>query len=89
MQKTVPYLPETVTDQIHLWEQEGERIQPTGGYLMKEFASEKEYSNTVKYAEDLGVLVWKDDDRRWFFVNAIEQIQTFLKREQEKRMMRG
>ncbi|KAF2687428.1 transcription factor Tfb2 [Lentithecium fluviatile CBS 122367] len=89
MQKTTPFLPETVTDQIRLWEMEGERVVTSNGYLMKEFPSEKEYRDVVRYAEDVGVLVWKDDANRRFFINGIEQIQGFLKREAEKRKQRG
>jgi transcription initiation factor TFIIH subunit 4 len=37
----------------------------------------------LKYAEDLGVLVWKNDEKRWFFVSAIEQIQALLTRRRE------
>lgn len=80
MQKTVPFLPETVTDQIRLWELEGERVNTSNGYLMKDFLGEKEYRDVVQYAEDVGVLVWRDDRNRRFFISSIEQIQAYLKR---------
>jgi transcription initiation factor TFIIH subunit 4 len=85
MQKREPFLPETVTDQISLWEQEGERVTTTPGFIMKDFATEREYKEMLKYAEDLGVLVWKNEERRWFFVSAIEQIQVMLTRKKEGR----
>jgi transcription initiation factor TFIIH subunit 4 len=42
MQKNNPPLPPTVMDQIRLWEYEGERVEVTNGYLMREFGSEAE-----------------------------------------------
>ncbi|KAF2644899.1 RNA polymerase II transcription factor-like protein B subunit 2 [Massarina eburnea CBS 473.64] len=85
MQKSVPFLPPTVTDQIRLWELEGERLECTDGYMLREFPSDKDYRDMVKYAEDLGVLVWKDDGERKFFVNRIEQMQEALKKQGQRR----
>lgn len=89
MRKTVPYLPPTVMDQVRLWEYEGERVETTNGYLMKEFSGPQEYNELVKYAENLGVLVWRDDDKRRFFINDIEQIQIKLKRDAERKAAMG
>ncbi|KAF1959842.1 putative TFIIH and nucleotide excision repair factor 3 complexes subunit [Byssothecium circinans] len=85
MQKSVPFLPPTVTDQIRLWELEGERLECTDGYMLKEFPSERDYRESVKYAEDLGVLVWKDDAEWKFFVDRIEQMQEHLKKTSQRR----
>jgi transcription initiation factor TFIIH subunit 4 len=81
MQKSIPFLPPTVTDQIRLWELEGERLETTEGYMLKEFLSERDYRDMVKYAEDLGVLIWKDDVNRRFFVDRMEQMQEPLKKQ--------
>lgn len=80
MQKNNPYLPPTVMDQIRLWEYEGERVETTSGYLMKEFRGPNEYEDLVSYAQSLGVLVWKNDSKRLVFVDRIEQITSFLQR---------
>lgn len=88
MQKTVPYIPPTVMDQIRLWEYEGERVETTTGYLMRDFANESEYRDVLKYADALGVLVWKRDETRCFFVSNVEQISTYLKRKKENREVR-
>ncbi|PVI06179.1 RNA polymerase II transcription factor-like protein B subunit 2 [Periconia macrospinosa] len=85
MQKSIPFIPPTVTDQIRLWELEGERVETTNGYMIKEFSSEKEYREIVKYADDLGVLVWKDDSEKKLFVDRIDQLQEVLKRQANKR----
>ncbi|KAH7380194.1 RNA polymerase II transcription factor B subunit 2 [Pyrenochaeta sp. MPI-SDFR-AT-0127] len=78
MQKTVPYIPPTVMDQIRLWEYEGERVEVTTGYLMREFATEAEYRDVLGYADALGVLVWQKDENRCFFVSQVEQISAYL-----------
>lgn len=88
MQKSVPFLPPTVMDQIRLWEYEGERVETTNGYLMKDFGSEAEYRDVVKIAGDYGVLVWRDDDKRRFFIDSIEQIQAYLSRQAQLKAKR-
>ncbi|KAF2747940.1 transcription factor Tfb2 [Sporormia fimetaria CBS 119925] len=80
MRKTQPFLPPTVIDQIRLWEFDRERVEVTQGYLMKEFNTESEYRDTAAYAESLGVLVWRNDMKKVFFVDRIEQMTTYLER---------
>ncbi|KAF2785957.1 transcription factor Tfb2 [Melanomma pulvis-pyrius CBS 109.77] len=84
MQKTQPFLPPTVMDQIRLWEYEGERVETTNGFLMKEFSSESEYRDVLSYAESLGVLVWKSDAKRLFFVDRVEQISLYLQKKKNR-----
>ncbi|KAF1836981.1 RNA polymerase II transcription factor B subunit 2 [Decorospora gaudefroyi] len=85
MQKTVPYIPPTVMDQIRLWEYEGERVETTTGYLMREFGSDAEYRDVLGYASALGVLVWQNDANRCFFVSHVEQISAYLRKKKENR----
>jgi len=85
MQKNTAFLPPTVMDQIRLWEYEGERVQITSGFLMKDFASVPEYHDVLAYADALGVLVWRRDEQRCFFVSQIEQITAYLKKKKENR----
>ncbi|KAG9192948.1 RNA polymerase II transcription factor B subunit 2 [Alternaria panax] len=85
MQKTVPYIPPTVMDQIRLWEYEGERVETTTGYLMREFGSDAEYRDVLGYASALGVLVWQNDGGRCFFVSQVEQISAYLRKKKESR----
>lgn len=74
----VPVLPPTVVDQIRLWQLERDRIKATAGFLFKEFVSLAEYQAPCRYAEEIGVLVWKSDRKRMFFVTRHEQIAAFL-----------
>ena len=80
LRKNNPILPPTVVDQIRLWQIEGERMKPTPGYLLKEFTTTAEYDAVCKSAEELGVLVWKNNQKRSFFVTRYEQVAEFIKR---------
>ncbi|KAF2473156.1 RNA polymerase II transcription factor B subunit 2 [Lindgomyces ingoldianus] len=84
MQKNTPVLPPTVMDQIRLWEYEGERVEPTNGYLMKEFSNDHEYKDLVAYAESLGVLIWKNDGKRMLFVDRLEQISLYMSKKKSR-----
>jgi transcription initiation factor TFIIH subunit 4 len=79
MRKNTPVLPPTVVDQIRLWQIENERMKATPGFLFKDFVTQKEYEGPCRYAEEIGVRVWKSDARRMFFVTRHEQIANFIK----------
>ncbi|KAI9796393.1 MAG: hypothetical protein M1825_000629 [Sarcosagium campestre] len=79
MRRQTPVLPPTVVDQIRLWQIEGERMKATVGFLFKEFVSQAEYEGPCRYAEEIGVLVWKNDTKRMFFVTRHEQIASYLR----------
>lgn len=80
LRKNNPVLPPTVVDQIRLWQIEGERMKPTTGYLLRDFATSSEYEAVSSYAESLGVLVWKNAAKRMFFVTKHEQVADYIKR---------
>ncbi|KAL9076233.1 MAG: hypothetical protein Q9157_003743 [Trypethelium eluteriae] len=89
MHKHTPVLPPTVLDQIRLWQIEGDRMRATPGFFFKEFNTAQEYQDAARYADNLGVLVWKNDGKRIFFVTKHEQLAQFLKnRLEEKRVAR-
>ncbi|XHF98998.1 hypothetical protein AWENTII_002520 [Aspergillus wentii] len=72
-------LPPTVVDQIRLWQLERDRVKGTPGFLFKDFVSLSEYEAPCRYAEEIGVLVWKSDRKRMFFVTRHEQVAAFLR----------
>lgn len=74
-----PVLPPTVVDQIRLWQLENERMQTTSGFLFKDFDDVAEYEACAKFADEIGVLVWRGDKRGMFFASKHEQIRDFLK----------
>lgn len=80
-----PSLPPTVVDQIRLWQIEGDRMKATTGFLFKEFINQQQYEECLRYAEEIGVLVWKDERKGYFFVTRHEQIAGLLKRQAARR----
>ncbi|KAL2355367.1 transcription factor Tfb2-domain-containing protein [Cryomyces antarcticus] len=84
LHKTHPVLPPTVVDQIRLWQIEGDRMRATPGFLFKEFAGEEEYKGAVEYADTLGVLVWRNDGKRLFFVTRYEQLMGYFRNKPKK-----
>jgi transcription initiation factor TFIIH subunit 4 len=80
MLKNNPILPPTVVDQIRLWQIEGDRMKANHGFLLKQFQDKVEYQDCVRYAENLGVLVWQNDEKQMFFVTRVEQLSAFLKK---------
>lgn len=77
--RVISILPATVLDQIHLWQLERDRMQTTPGFLLKDFAAKNEFEGVARYAEEIGVLVWRDERRRMFFVTRIEPVQAYLR----------
>lgn len=74
-----PILPPTVVDQIRLWQLENERMKTTGGFLFRDFDDRREFLETAKFAEEIGVLVWSNDKTGMFFASKFEQIRDYLK----------
>lgn len=80
MSKNQPVLPPTVVDQIRLWQLEGDRMKATVGFLFKDFNTQAEYEAPCKYAAEIGVLVWKNERERKFFVTRHEQVAAYLRK---------
>ncbi|KAH3680666.1 hypothetical protein WICPIJ_008178 [Wickerhamomyces pijperi] len=57
-----------ITDQIKLWQLELDRILTWDGYLFTDFSNEEEYQVLQSYAEEIGVMLWCDHNKRKFFV---------------------
>jgi len=74
-----PVLPPTVVDQIRLWQIENERMKTTPGFLFMDFDSQKEYEACANYADEIGVLSYRNDAHRKFFVTRHEQLRDYIK----------
>lgn len=74
-----PVLPPTVVDQIRLWQLENERMKTTAGFLFRDFDDRKEFVDTARFAEEIGVLVWSNEKTGMFFASKHEQIRDYLK----------
>ncbi|KAJ2808903.1 RNA polymerase II transcription factor B 52 kDa subunit [Coemansia guatemalensis] len=68
MQSHVPVLPVTVTDQIRLWEQERNRLHPTQAHFYKDFAQKQDFDRVLRYAQDIGVVLWASIEKRQLVV---------------------
>lgn len=79
-----PILPPTVVDQIRLWQIENERMKATAGFLFRDFDNLKEYDACVRYADEIGVLSWRSDAKRMFFVTRHEQLRDYIKSRKTK-----
>lgn len=87
--ETLQILPPTVVDQIKLWQLELDRIIHYDGYLYSDFDTLKEYHELANYADDIGVLIWKNDKKKMFFVDyegnsqVVEYAKRLVKREDQ------
>jgi transcription initiation factor TFIIH subunit 4 len=82
MKKSSPVLPETVTDQIRLWEAERNRAVYTKGVLYEAFPSTEAYDMAVKYAKEIGVFVWALPEKKYLMVEegGHDAIRAFIKK---------
>ena len=60
-------------------------MQATPGFLFKDFNNFAEYEAPCRYAEELGLLKWKSDAKRLFFVTRYEQIADFMRKPKESK----
>ncbi|KAM6504070.1 transcription factor Tfb2 [Amanita muscaria] len=82
MRKNNPLIPVTVQDQIRLWELEKNRLRSDEGYLYTSFASQADYDYVLKYAKELGVVLWESPMKRCFFgsMTGHANIRGFIER---------
>lgn len=62
-------IPDTVIDQINLWEREREKILFTEGRLYSQFNSQSDFDLLQKYAKDHGYLIYENTDTRVMVVH--------------------
>lgn len=74
-----PLLPPVIVDQIRLWQLDTERMSTCPGFLFKDFESVREYETMANFADEIGVLKWRNDRKGMFFANKVEQIKDFMK----------
>lgn len=79
MANNKPVLPPVVIDQIRLWQLDTERMATTSGYLFRDFDDYKEYIEICNFADDIGVVNWRNDRKGMFFASKVEQIKDFMR----------
>lgn len=84
--RNLEVVPSNVVDQIKLWQLEMDRIQSFDGYLFKNFRSESEYKMLLNYGDEIGVVLFKDNVARKFFVtnDGKQQIMNFAERKAKR-----
>ncbi|TPX62900.1 hypothetical protein PhCBS80983_g00079 [Powellomyces hirtus] len=82
LKKQSPILPQTVIDQIRLWEMERNRLRLSGAWLYNEFADMQEFNQICNYAEPFGAVLWKNEKKRILAVTeeGHEHVKAFRKR---------
>lgn len=78
MKQNTPIIPESIADQLRLWEAEDRRLSLSSGYFYDDFASLAAFKKAEKYARDVGALLYSDAAKRFLFVT--EQGHQLLRR---------
>lgn len=55
-------------------------MQSAPGYLFKDFDTQASFEGPCKYAEDIDVLVWKDEKERMFFARRYEDLVEYMRK---------
>lgn len=71
-----------MVDQIRLWEMERNRLTFVDSVLYNQFLSQRDYEVVRDYAQDIGVLVHMNDQKRTVVVtkNGHDDVKKFWKR---------
>ncbi|KAH9547409.1 hypothetical protein CY35_11G033100 [Sphagnum magellanicum] len=62
--KRMPVVPETVSDQIRLWESDRNRVELLPAYFYDDFPSTEVYETVLNHARSIGGLLWEDASNR-------------------------
>jgi len=84
MQKNFPVIPETVSDQIRLWEAERNRVTYDRGVIYDGFNTDEIFNSCVKYAKDIGIYVWHHQTKKYMMIveSGYESMRQYMKRYQ-------
>jgi len=77
-----PIVPETVTDQIKLWESERHRVKLDTGVLYEQFPSQDVFKRAEAYAKTNGFLIWANASKQLLFVTekGHDDLKAWLKK---------
>jgi transcription initiation factor TFIIH subunit 4 len=82
MKKKTPVIPETVADQIRLWEKERTRVKQIRSTLYDKFPSLESFLKVEQYAKSIGVHLWSSREKMILIVrqSGHEAVRNFIKR---------
>lgn len=77
-----PVVPETVTDQIRLWEHDRNRVRLSPSIFYSDFPSQEDFDAVVTHARDINGLLWHSKNNKNLVVKADihDQMRTFMRR---------
>jgi len=89
MLNRIPRIPETITDQIRLWELERNRITYQKGWLIDHFPSEAAFKEVVKFTKEKRTYIWSNDSKQLLFVTeeSLPDIRDFSRKQEKRRLM--
>ncbi|CAF0885095.1 unnamed protein product [Brachionus calyciflorus] len=81
-----PILPETISDQIHFWYNERNRLKFDEGVFYGQFNSDDDFLSLKNYAKDIDALVWFNDSKRLMVAkkSSHDAIKKFYKQNKPK-----
>ncbi|XP_051219942.1 general transcription and DNA repair factor IIH subunit TFB2 [Lolium perenne] len=79
----IPIVPENVTDQIRLWENDRNRVEMVLSHAYEDFPSKDMFEQCCDYARDNGFLLWEDAKKMRLIVRGEfhEEMRVFLRRQ--------
>lgn len=78
-----PPVPETVSDQIRLWETDSNRIEFMSSCFYDDFPSKEIFDSVCMFAQDQNGLVWQDDSKRRLIIQADlhEEVRAYIRQQ--------
>jgi transcription initiation factor TFIIH subunit 4 len=79
----IPVVPETVSDQLRLWETDRNRVELEPAYFYDDFPTVSIYEAVVQHARELGGLLFEDASNRRLVVRADlhEDMRQFIRKQ--------
>uniref|UniRef100_A0ACD5YJ45 Uncharacterized protein n=1 Tax=Avena sativa TaxID=4498 RepID=A0ACD5YJ45_AVESA len=79
----IPIVPENVTDQIRLWENDRNRVEMVLSHVYEEFPSKDMFEQCCDHARDNGFLLWEDAKKMRLIVRVEfhQEMREFLRRQ--------
>ncbi|ETV65642.1 hypothetical protein H257_17692 [Aphanomyces astaci] len=76
-----PVIPENIADQLYLWQRERNRIKFDAGELVDGFVTTEDFDVVLKFAQDVGVMLWYDSIHLRLVVTKAggERVRDFIK----------
>lgn len=85
--KNQHWVPQVVSDNIHLWCDERQRLKFKTGTLYNQFLTQEDFEFLRDYAQDIDALIWQSPEKRFMVVTpeSHEQIKRYYKTIKDRR----